>query len=279
MKIAPLFLSLLFLTSCDGELEDLVFSEKNQMGLYTLVYLDLSTSQDSVSISNSIDLIKKIYKNQSIEIETRFVVRTIDKDHSVRPLCDIIMPAIEDSREYMIDARTNEKDSIYTHFDSLIWDYYKNVVPLKTSSRESCICNSLENAHASLAIIDTTRFEIQVIVLSDMFEECSEENSYLNQSFYMCEKNKFLKPFDELKQDIIQNYAVKHPISKYVRPENLYFILSESDDYNESSKRCLNPNELEALWQELIKKMGYQHDLNSANGVTFTTELPDRLVN
>lgn len=88
-----------------------------------------------------------------------------------------------------------------------------------------------------------------------------------------------MKPFDELKQDIIQNYAVKHPISKYVRPENLYFILSESDDYNESSKRCLNPNELEALWQELIKKMGYQGDLNSANGVTYVTELPDRLVN
>ncbi len=281
-NLSLLFILSIFLFSCDGDknfITDL-FEADEFDNLYTLIYVDLSTSQDSTSVCNTAEKIKTIYQHQPNDNNTRFIIRVIDKDHSVLPLLDVEQEGSVDNRDDIITRRSKFRDSCSKIIEHEIYSYYKNKAPYKKSSKESCICSSLENAHVSLASIDTSKSTIQLIVFSDMFEECGEESSYLDHEFYLCKKNGYKKTFEELRADVIQNYEPEYPISQYVKPKNLYFILTESDYYNEDPSRCLNPKQVEKIWDELFKKFGYSDDdIRTPEGIIYSTDIPERLIN
>ena len=256
-----------------------IMSCKKDKEVYTLVYFDFSKSQDTTSIASMRNKVVKLFKHQKKDVKNQFVVRVIDKDYSVQPIFDEVIDGVRDINiRRLIREKEKELDSLGAVISDVINKrVYSN--GSGSSMKESCICNSLENAHFSLSHIDTSKCKIQVVIISDMFEECSRKATYFKQDFYMCDgKYGIHKPADEL-IEMIDSYSPKYPISKYVNPENLYFILSESEGYNQDG-RCLLPSEHLEVWRALLIKFGYRGDnISVPNGITISDHLPSRLLN
>jgi hypothetical protein len=223
--------------------------------------------------------IDDIFKGQSENRTNRFVVRVIDKDNSVQSLFDCKIKPLSSKRDLKKRLFREKRVTLAAKLRDTITYYFENIASRKSGFKESCICNSLENAHLLLSSIDTHTCEIQVIVLSDMFEECSKASSYFKVDFYMCSNGRKRAGFNELKASVANNYSPKHLLSKYVKPQNLHFILTESDQYNEKGTKCLNPNEVQELWSDILKKMGYSnYDIDNPGGITYSNEVSEKLL-
>jgi hypothetical protein len=247
---------------------------------FTLIYVDLSSSQDEESVSGMIKKIDDIFLGLPSDRKNKLVVQIIDKDNSVQSLFDREIEPLSSGREIKKKLYHDKMDSLAMQLRDTITSYFENIAFKKPRFKESCICNSLENAHLLLAGIDTNSCEIKIIVLSDMFEECSKASSFFKVDFYMCSNGSKQSTFKELKATIANNYSPKHLLSELVKPQNLHFILTESDLYNEKGTKCLNVNEVEELWSDIINKMGYNNrSFNHPGGITYSVEVPEKLRN
>lgn len=278
MKRIFILLFPIILFACDGNFSTFFDGEKD---LYTLVYIDLSRSLDSSIVSNAAENVVELYNTQPDDRNSTFVVRVIDKDNSGQPLFEYETKLLQDTRDFKIQERDSIKKEHGKIIENSILYYFNEVAINKKSAMESCICNSLENSCVSLSSIDTSKTEIRLVVFSDMYEECSENSANLKHEFYFCSNSKKNnKNFDSLKAEIQNKYSpdTTERIIQYVKPENLFFILSESDIYTLNPNHCLNTTELKQLWVELLVKIGYDRtEIGVSDGVTYTTGLTKRM--
>ncbi len=243
--------------------------------LHTMVYIDLSRSRDSTSILSALDKMEAIYLAQQTNIDSRFIVKVIDSDNSVAALFDSNIAAQNSSNIEIKRKFNTEREEEAKKMRENILKYYREVAPYTESSMQSCICNSLENSNAYFQQLDTGTCKIQMIVFSDMYEECKKKSSYLNEDFCMCNgehtKRKSLKELTE----ILRKYTPKNSLKKYVKAKDLYFIMDEDNYYNESQNLCLKFQEVRTIWEDIFIKMGYsKHELKT---ITFSEFVPSRL--
>lgn len=278
MKRIILFLFPIVLLSCKGGIK---LFDNDEKDLYTLVYVDLSRSLDSSIVNKTAKNVVDLYNTLPDDRNSTFIVRPIDKDISGNDLFMKESQISNDIRHFKVQERDSIKKEDCKRIESSIKDYFRQLTNNRNSGMESCICNSLENSCVNLSAIDTAKTEIRLIVFSDMFEECSEKSTNLRHDMYFCSSNKqHRKGFDSLKVEIQNKYSPNSTelISQYVKPENLFFILNESNYYNNHPDYCLNTTEIKQLWVELLVKIGYDRDLiGRSDGVTYTSKLTNRM--
>lgn len=272
MKFFKLYSNLLVmivLSSCMNELENDV---KNQ---YTLVYLDFSLSHDSITRNNMLENLVEIYRGQPEDIDCRFYVKLIENGVGREELFDYTIHAIPDDaiRQEKLDRYNLLEDGAKMLRDNFN-NFFRTIPNTENCKSESCICNSLENAHS---ILKTEHYDkVQLIVLSDMLEDCSNENTSQKHSVDLCDIGNYNRSFNKILRDIENDYEPKYHLRDYVLPENLYFIHGGISYANQNN--CLKDNELEEVWKAYLKKMGYtDEDFESSAGITFSPNIPQCL--
>jgi len=271
MKLLLPFL-LLALISCGPDKENFNSTQ------YTLAYVDISDSQDSTSIAKMTDQIFTVFANQPLDMDCRFVVRKIGGKSGDSPIYDQTISKLkrDTDRERnnhittLIAMGLELKKAIRNEFDRL---------HTKPVSMETCICNTLENAATILAQKNTENTKLQLLIFSDMLEECKEKSSFFKTDFFMCKADGIpLKSIEDLKT-IVQNYEPQTKISQFIDPENLYLINTGQPEYQTNKTTCLNDQDLKSIWEEIMVKMGYKSDdFCTVNGICFSNEISDRLL-
>ena len=143
--------------------------------LHSMVLIDLSKSRDTTSIHSALNKMEQIFFGQPTDVATYFIVKVVDSDESVSPLFNYSAMALagRGSRDKETYNKTREQSAKEMR-KNILW-YYQNLGSHKKSSRQSCICNSLQNTNSYFEQIDLTKCKTQLFVFSDMFEECDKE--------------------------------------------------------------------------------------------------------
>lgn len=274
MKVKHLFIILSFsvlfssLSACNGD-------TASSYSQYTLVYFDFSLSHDSVTLNRMVDQLVEVYKGQPDTVDCQFVVKVIE-NRSGRPSLfenTISSLPIEPNRkdrvarkEQLIAGAALLRDTIYYHYQTIKND--------ENCKMESCICRSLE--HAYTALKDKQQDKVQLLVLSDMLEDCTENRSRGKRKIDFCDVHNYQRSFQKIIKDINETYEPEHLLSNYVRPENLYFIHGGVGFANDN--HCLEEEDVEKVWQTFLKKMGYKDaDFDPITGISYTSDVPERL--
>lgn len=274
----------LLLTNCTADIDVPWFNDDSDEIIYeeayTLVYIDLSLSQDKVGLNTTLTHLETIYLNQPSVMKSTFVVRAIDTDNETKDLFNSEMEGLKSSRKFKIDERELLLNELAQKMNDSIQYYVNNDAKKVNSFKETCISNTLEKSYMQLNHLEREKTLIRMVIISDMFEECNQKNSIFKEDFDMCGHYKNSTHQVETLSAIIEKYEPKEKLSKYVSPENLHFIVTKDQKYQGSGVQCLDVSDTKIIWQEFLLKMGYaEEDLNSEMGITYSFKISDRLKN
>jgi hypothetical protein len=224
-----------------------------------------------------VDQLVQIYEGQPDTVDCQFVVKLIENRSGREPLFDYTIDGLQpkaigkeiNERHYNLISGTKLLRDTITH-------YYQTIEKHENCKMESCICNSLDHSYS---ILKNKEFDkIQLIVLSDMLEDCSKNKSIQNLAVNLCDVRNYERDLADILVDIEAFYLPEHLLHDYIKPENLYFIHGGIGYANKND--CLEEDDVEKVWQAYLKKMGYSdQDFDPKTGISYTSDVPNRLIN
>lgn len=240
--------------------------------LECIVYVDFSTSQDTLSLEEIMDGVNQIYKQLPAERPVSFQLRAIHKDAYGGRIFSVEKDAVDVKSKYDRELRrieqTSEADTLRKYMKSYFLDAQKKENELE----ETCICNTIMDTDGLLTRQEDT--EVWVFVLSDLLEECSGQASYMNEDFFMCNSRKQNYSTKELLK-IVENFEPKKKLNEIVKPDHLVFLMSGSQYYNgtkNGKNKCMNTVDTVDFWYKILQKLGYQE--SELAKIRFTQVLP-----
>jgi hypothetical protein len=262
-----LIIVLCVLTNCETE-------EKKRC---VLVYVDLTGSMDQYGVDHVADKARVIW--QSLDAESRMVVKLID-DNDARPaIFDHRLPSIASGFDKDIEALDYVLDSLgQVLHDTLHLLYQEH--SQRTKGKEefsSCIINSFPAISRFFNDQDTCDNRFELVFLSDMVEECSAKYNHVHQDIKMYNHSGGSKPDTAvLASRLREGFLPKLQLKQFVSPDHVYCVVTPNSTYIGNAS-CLQTPEIEDLWGVIFQKLGYSKE--DLHRIHFSTELPPEFIN
>lgn len=224
-----------------------------------VVLCDLTTSVEESSIKkiarDAYELVKVLPEGAQVEFYQ------IDDNPFIPPILSYTKPLRPTTRPSEVRKYPLRLEKEAKQVGEMIYQHAQKI-KYKTSASiaKSCILTGFKTAHGVLKQYPREEYDWELIVLSDMIEECNNSpvgNVYFTHKGYGNARKK------------LQSYTPKYDLGY----ANLSIIVSAS--YQPKDLKYLHPDKLKELWQIVFEKVGYSKE--QLDSIYFGPKLPYRL--